>query len=96
MPVATTRYAGGWQVAEPFAYALQPDDYTTHSSGFRMAQVSPQRIAGVIRSMRENQEGYQKASQQAMDYVQQYLWKPTVDRFVELALTMCEKGARPR
>ncbi len=94
LPVLTTQYAGGWEIAQNFALPLVPHDYTTHTTGLRQANVAPQEIANVIELMIHCPEQRQVMSMNGESVVSKYPWQPTVERFAQLAVEICERNKK--
>ena len=89
VPVATTRYAGGWEVAQSFAMPLVPADYHTDCNGMRFAAVRAADIAEVIIYALEHPQQAHACVQAGLAATAQMRWQPTVERFVEIAVEMC-------
>lgn len=71
-PVAVTKYAAGWEVANLGGGApLMPSDWEVHKSGTRYANLDPQEIAKVILSLRRNPRRLAKMREQGLEAVKQ-------------------------
>lgn len=92
-PVAVTKYAAGWEVANLGGGApLVPSDWEVHKSGAKYANLDPYEIAKTIISLRRNPRKLAKMREQGLAAVGNFDWA----QFEEHLIARIEKAvSRP-
>ena len=91
LPIATTKYAAGWEVAAPaFAYPLPVHDWEMHKSGTRYANVSPDDIAKAILDLKRDPKRRARMSAAGVEASKQYQWSA----YQEMLIGAIEEQAR--
>ena len=88
LPVVTTAYGGGWEVAKDFAYPLMPSDWQVDPHGMRFAMIKAEDIAKAIKHFILHPEELKERAQMSIENADRFKWEPTVKRFTEIALEM--------
>jgi glycosyltransferase involved in cell wall biosynthesis len=87
LPVAVTKYAAGWEVANPAGRGILPHDWEMHKSGTRYANVSPDEIAKVILKLARNPNELARMRERGLERVKDFQWS----EFDEMLLSEIER-----
>jgi hypothetical protein len=87
LPVAVTKYAGGWEIARlGQGYGLPVSDWEIHKSGTRYGNVAPQDIAKAILALKRDPKRLARMSAAGIEAAKVFDW----DRFKEMVISACE------
>lgn len=74
-PVATTKYAAGWEVARlGGGTGIEPHDWEIHKSGTRYANLDPQNIAKTILALKRDPRKLARMRGEGLEAVKHFKW----------------------
>lgn len=94
LPVAVTKYAAGWEVANPAGVGLEVGDWEVHKSGTIYANVSVDAMAKKLLKLMRNPNELERMRQRGFQRVVDFDWGPfedSLDENLEEAVNAYEK-----
>lgn len=90
LPVMTTKYAAGWEVAAgALGVGIEPHDWEVHKSGARYANLDPMDIASAINAVKKNPRKLATMRAAGLRRAQDFQW----DAYKEALIDQLEKVA---
>jgi glycosyltransferase involved in cell wall biosynthesis len=96
VPVVVTKYAAGWEVAQPAGKGLIPHDWEIHKSGTRYANVDPKSMADVILKLIRNPRELARMREAGLARVQDFQWSNFQQVIATEAARIDEHGGKAR
>lgn len=87
LPVLVTKYAGGWEVAQPAGHGIPVNDWEIHKSGARYANVSPDALADQILKLMRTPNELKRMSAAGIARAQDFQW----GKFGEVLLSEADR-----
>lgn len=82
LPVLVTKYAAGWEVAQPAGQGIPVKDWEVHKSGTVYANVDTDLLAKMILKLKRNPKELERMRQRGLERVTDFTWDAFEDSLV--------------
>jgi glycosyltransferase involved in cell wall biosynthesis len=82
VPVLVTKYASGWEVAQPAGRGIPVHDWEVHKSGTVYANISVDALAKEILRLKRSPSERARMSAAGLQRVKDFTWEPYLDKLV--------------
>ena len=85
VPVMVTKYAAGWEVAQPAGYPIPVKDWEVHKSGTRYANADVEALAKEILRIKRNPRGRSQRVDLGLRRVRDFSWEAYKEKLIAIS-----------